>query len=129
MAGGESMWKLMGGQLALPVLLVLSILMIFWGSGDYVRTVQLNWELELPASEGCLYETDSGASFSGDGEPVSRPGIRGRQRAGGNPDRGSYAGQVRRSASDRNPGSAGRSGGPAARFFGLPRLHGGAPNG
>ena len=106
MAEGESMWKLMGGLLALPVLLVLSVLMIFWGSGDYVRTVQLNWELELPASEGCLYETDSG-----------------------NPDRGSYAGQVRRSASDRNPGSAGRSGGPAARFFGLPRLHGGAPNG
>ena len=68
MAGGESMWKLMGGQLVLPVLLVLSVLMIFWGSGDYVRTVQLNWELELPASEGCLYETDSGASFSGDGE-------------------------------------------------------------
>ena len=94
MAEGESMWKLMGGLLALPVLLVLSVLMIFWGSGDYVRTVQLNWELELPASEGCL-----------------------------------YAGQVRRSASDRNPGSAGRSGGPAARFFGLPRLHGGAPNG
>ena len=31
MAEGESMWKLMGGQLALPVLLVLSILMIFWG--------------------------------------------------------------------------------------------------
>ena len=61
-------WKLMGGLLALPVLLVLSVLMIFWGSGDYVRTVQLNWELELPASEGCLYETDSGASFSGDGE-------------------------------------------------------------
>ena len=54
MAGGESMWKLMGGLLALPVLLVLSVLMIFWGSGDYVRTVQLNWELELPASEGCL---------------------------------------------------------------------------
>ena len=62
------MWKLMGGLLALPVLLVLSVLMIFWGSGDYVRTVQLNWELELPASEGCLYETDSGASFGGDGE-------------------------------------------------------------
>ena len=52
------MWKLMGGLLALPVLLVLSVLMIFWGNGDYVRTVQLNWELELPASEGCLYETD-----------------------------------------------------------------------
>ena len=47
-----SMLSLMGGLLALPVLLVLSVLMIFWGSGDYVRTVQLNWELELPASEG-----------------------------------------------------------------------------
>lgn len=56
------MWKLMGGLLALPVLLVLSVLMIFWGSGDYVRTVQLNWELELPASEGCLYSSDNGTS-------------------------------------------------------------------
>ena len=68
MAGGESMWKLMGGLLALPVLLVLSVLMIFWGSGDYVRTVQLNWELELPASEGCLYSSDNGTSPLGDGE-------------------------------------------------------------
>ena len=34
MAEGESMWKLMGGLLALPVLLVLSVLLIFWGSGD-----------------------------------------------------------------------------------------------
>ncbi len=66
--GVTLMWKLISGLLALPVLLVLSVLMIFRGSGDYVRTVQLNWELELPASEGCLYETDSGASFSGDGE-------------------------------------------------------------
>lgn len=122
------MWKLMGGLLALPVLLVLSVLMIFWGSGDYVRTVQLNWELELPASEGCLYETDSGASFSGDGERYHVLAYA--------DDSGleetlteDYAGQLRRSASDRNPGSAGRSGGPAARFFGLPRLHGGAPNG
>ncbi|MFR5405378.1 MAG: hypothetical protein ACLTG0_08130 [Oscillibacter sp.] len=30
-AGGKSMWKLMGGLLALPVLLVLSALMIFLG--------------------------------------------------------------------------------------------------
>ena len=29
MAGGESMWKLRGGLLALPGLLVLSVLMIF----------------------------------------------------------------------------------------------------
>ena len=128
MAGGESMWKLMG-TLALPVLLVLSVLMIFWGSGDYVRTVQLNWELELPASEGCLYETDSGASFSGDGERYHVLAYADNSGLEETPDRGSYASQLRRSASDRNPGSAGRSGGPAARFFGLPRLHGGAPNG
>ena len=123
MAEGESMWKLMGGLLALPVLLVLSVLMIFWGSGDYVRTVQLNWELELPASEGCLYETDSGASFSGDGE---------RYHVLAYADDSGLEETLTEEAtpvSDRNPGSAGRSGGPAARFFGLPRLHGGAPNG
>ena len=31
------MWKLIGGLLALPVLLVLSVLMIFLGSEDYTR--------------------------------------------------------------------------------------------
>ena len=62
------MWKLIGGLLALPVLLVLSVLMIFLGSEDYTRIIRLNWELDLPASEDCLYETDSGASFGGDGE-------------------------------------------------------------
>ena len=68
LAGGDSMWKLIGGLLALPVLLVLSVLMIFLGSEDYTRIIRLNWELDLPASEDCLYETDSGASFGGDGE-------------------------------------------------------------
>ena len=48
--------------------LVLLVLMIFWGSEDYTRLIRLNWELDLPASESCLYETDSGASFGGDGE-------------------------------------------------------------
>ena len=62
------MLKLLSGLLALPVLLILSVLMIFWGSEDYARVINLNWELELPTSEGCLYETDSGASFGGDGE-------------------------------------------------------------
>ena len=62
------MWKMIGGLLTLPALLVLLVLMIFWGSEDYTRLIRLNWELELPASEGCLYETDSGASFGGDGE-------------------------------------------------------------
>ena len=62
------MWKMIGGLLALPVLLVLLVLMIFWGSEDYTRLIRLNWELDLPASESCLYETDSGASFGGDGE-------------------------------------------------------------
>ena len=62
------MWKMIGGLLTLPVLLVLLVLMIFWGSEDYTRLIRLNWELDLPASESCLYETDSGASFGGDGE-------------------------------------------------------------
>ena len=67
-AGGTLMWKLISGLLALPVLLVLAVLMLFRGSEDYTRVVNLNWELDLPASQGCLYETDSGASFHGDGE-------------------------------------------------------------
>ena len=62
------MWKLISGLLALPVLLVLAVLMLFRGSEDYTRVVNLNWELDLPASQGCLFETDSGASFHGDGE-------------------------------------------------------------
>ena len=53
------MWKLIGGLLALPVLLVLSVLMIFLSSEDYTRIIRLNWELDLPASEDCLYERDS----------------------------------------------------------------------
>ena len=47
------------------VLLAVSFLQT---AGDYMRTVNLNWELDLPASQGCLYETDSGASFHGDGD-------------------------------------------------------------
>ena len=62
------MWKMIGGLLTLPVLLVLLVLMIFLGSEDYTQIIRLNWELDLPASESCLYETDSGASFGGDGE-------------------------------------------------------------
>ena len=49
------MLKLLSGLLALPVLLILSVLMIFWGSEDYARVINLNWELDLPTSEGCLY--------------------------------------------------------------------------
>ena len=45
------MWKLMGGLLALPVLLVLSVLMIFWGSEDYAQVSRVNWNLDLPTSK------------------------------------------------------------------------------
>ena len=62
------MWKMIGGLLTLLVLLVLLVLMIFLGSEDYTQIIRLNWKLDLPASESCLYETDSGASFGGDGE-------------------------------------------------------------
>ena len=59
---------LTGFFLALPVLAVLLAVSFLQTAGDYMRTVNLNWELNLPASQGCLYETDSGASFHGDGE-------------------------------------------------------------
>ena len=59
---------LSGFFLALPVLAVLLAVSFLQTAGDYMRTVNLNWELDLPASQGCLYETDSGASFHGDGE-------------------------------------------------------------
>lgn len=59
---------LTGFFLALPVLAVLLAVSFLQTAGDYMLTVNLNWELDLPASQGCLYETDSGASFHGDGE-------------------------------------------------------------
>lgn len=59
---------LTGFFLALPVLAVLLAVSFLQTAGDYMRTVNLNWELDLPTSQGCLYETDSGASFHGDGE-------------------------------------------------------------
>lgn len=59
---------LTGFFLALPVLAVLLAVSFLQTAGDYMRTVNLNWELDLPASQGCLYETDSGSSFHGDGE-------------------------------------------------------------
>ena len=37
------MWKLISGLLALPVLLVLAVLMLFRGSEDYTRVVNLIW--------------------------------------------------------------------------------------
>lgn len=59
---------LTGFFLALPVLAVLLAVSFLQTAGDYMRTVNLNWELDLPTSQGCLYETDSGASSHGDGE-------------------------------------------------------------
>lgn len=59
---------LTGFFLALPVLAVLLAVSFLQTAGDYMRTVNLNWELDLPTSQGCLYETDSGANFHGDGE-------------------------------------------------------------
>lgn len=65
------MWKLMGGLLALPVLLVLSVLMIFWGSGDYVRTVQLNWELELPPARAVCMRPTAAPALAGTGSGIT----------------------------------------------------------
>lgn len=51
----------------LALLAAAGILLAVLFSGGYERTIALNWDLELPRSSGCLYETDSGASFHGDG--------------------------------------------------------------
>lgn len=53
--------------LALLSLLAAGILLAVLFSGGYERTIALNWDLELPRSSGCLYDTDSGKSFHGDG--------------------------------------------------------------
>lgn len=53
--------------LAGPVMLILLTLSILRFDSDYTASVNINWDLDLPASEDCLYETDSGASFHGDG--------------------------------------------------------------
>ena len=46
---------LTGFFLALPVLAVLLAVSFLQTAGDYMRTVNLNWELDLPTSQGCLY--------------------------------------------------------------------------
>lgn len=60
--------KILGGALLLLILLAAAaffLTAVF--SGGYERIINLNWDLDLPRSSGCLYETDSGSSFHGDG--------------------------------------------------------------
>ena len=117
------MWKMIGGLLTLPVLLVLLVLMIFLGSEDYTQIIRLNWKLDLPASESCLYETDSGASFGGDGERyhvlayVDDSGLEEALEREAEPLAPAEEGR------DCHPGRPVRPGGPAARLFGLPLVH------
>ena len=49
------------GALSLPAALLLSI------GSDYMQTVNHNWDLDLPLEDTCLYSTDDGLSFNGDG--------------------------------------------------------------
>ena len=51
--------------LVLPAAAAFFLTTVF--SGGYERIINLNWDLDLPRSGGCLYEADSGASFHGDG--------------------------------------------------------------
>lgn len=41
---------------------------LLFGGGDYTLALAANWDLALPKSDGCVYESDSGPSFHGDGE-------------------------------------------------------------
>lgn len=60
--------KMLGVSLLLLVLLAAAAFFLATAfGGGYERIIHLNWELSLPRSSGCLYETDSGASFHGDG--------------------------------------------------------------
>ena len=68
--------RLLSAALSLSVVL-LSLLTLLGGPGlwslllggnDYTVTLAANWDLALPKSGGCVYETDSGPSFHGDGE-------------------------------------------------------------
>ena len=54
--------------LALSVLLAGSVLLLALLPKDYTDVIAANWGLELPESDRCLYETDSGPSPRGDGE-------------------------------------------------------------
>lgn len=60
--------KILGVSLLLLVFLTAAAFFLTTAfSGGYERIINLNWGLDLPRSSGCLYETDSGASFHGDG--------------------------------------------------------------
>ena len=59
------MWKVF--LALLTMLAAAGILLAVLFSGGYEKTIALSWDLELPKSVGCLYETDSGESFHGDG--------------------------------------------------------------
>lgn len=54
--------------LTLSVLLAGSVLLLVLLPKDYMDVIAANWDLELPESDRCLYETDSGPSPHGDGE-------------------------------------------------------------
>ena len=64
---------LLAGGVVLAALLVLTAaalapVLASLAGGGYAGVVNLNWGLDLPMEDACLYETDSGESFHGDGE-------------------------------------------------------------
>lgn len=55
---------------AVLVLLIMTawpVLSALLHPGDYTSILALNWDLSLPSGSQSVYETDSGASFHGDG--------------------------------------------------------------
>ena len=54
--------------LFLPLAVVLmAVVALLSALEDYTDVLEKNWDLSMPSSDGAVYETDSGASFLGDG--------------------------------------------------------------
>lgn len=50
------------------ILAVMSLGFYALSQGRYVRVIEANWSIKLPASYDEIYKTDSGPSFLGDGQ-------------------------------------------------------------
>ena len=66
---GKILLAALAAGILLPAVLLLGPLLpsLIGDAGGYAWTVNANWELDLPMEDSCLYESDSGASFHGDG--------------------------------------------------------------
>ena len=104
--------------LFLPLAVVLmAVVALLSALEDYTDVLEKNWDLSLPSSDGAVYETDSGASFLGDGYRYHVL-----EYADGDALTGDRGALLRPRPGDGDPGRPVRAGGPAARLRRLPLL-------